>query len=134
MRTSGGSGTRGHAPEVQSHEHAAKQEVLSRPTCSSGRRVLSGSADGRRHGLPLHAAGVQLATDTTLVGALRGDGTTRRGAAVTGVALAAARWKERRCPELVGPSARSRLVVERECILRMARLAARRGVVVQVLE
>ena len=74
-------------------------------------------ADERRlevvvDGLPLHA-GVQLAIDTTLVGALRGDATARRGAAVTdGVALAAARRrKERRYPELVGPGARSRLVV-----------------------
>ena len=43
------------------------------------------AADGRRlevviDGLPLHA-GVQLAIDTTLVGALRGDGPARRGAA-----------------------------------------------------
>ena len=42
-------------------------------------------ADGRRlevvvDGLPLHA-GVQLAIDTTLVGALRGDGSARRRAA-----------------------------------------------------
>ena len=74
------------------------------------------AADGRLEvvvdGLPLHA-GVQLAIDTTLVGALRGDGTARRGAAATdGVALAAARRRqERTYPELVGPGARSRLVV-----------------------
>ena len=75
------------------------------------------AGDGRRlevvvDGLPLHA-GVQLAIDTTLVGALRGDGSARRGAAdADGVALVVAqRRKERRYPELVGSGARSRLVV-----------------------
>ena len=63
-------------------------------------------------GLPLHA-GVQLAMDTTLVVALRGDGTARRGAAdADGAAFVVARRrKERRYPELVEPGARSRLVV-----------------------
>ena len=75
------------------------------------------AADGRRlevavDGLPLFG-GVQLAVDTTLVSALRCDGTTRRGAAHNeGVAVSMAeRQKERRCPELVGRRARSRLVV-----------------------
>ena len=64
--------------------------------------------DGRRlkvvaDGLPLFG-GAQFALDTTLMSALKGDGTTRRGAAdVDGVALEAARKrKARTCPELVG--------------------------------
>ena len=74
-------------------------------------------ADGRRlevvvDGLPLHA-GIQLASTPLSFGALRGDGTARRGAADTdgAVLVVAGRRKERRCPELVGPRARSRLVV-----------------------
>ena len=74
-------------------------------------------ADGRRlevvaDGLPLFG-GAQLAVDTTIVSALRSDGTAIPQAAHTaGVALEAARRrKEGRCPELVGPRARSRLVV-----------------------
>ena len=76
-----------------------------------------GQVDARRlevavDGLPLFA-GAQLAIDATIVSTLRGDGTARRGAAeVDGVALTAARRRmERRCPELVGPRARARLVV-----------------------
>ena len=62
-------------------------------------------------GLPLWG-GVQLAVDTTLVSALRGDRNPRRGAATRdGVALSEARDKERTYPELVGPGARARLVV-----------------------
>ena len=67
------------------------------------------AADSRRlevvvDGLPLFG-GVQLAVDTTLVSALKGDGVPRRGAADRdGVALAEARrTKERTYPELVGP-------------------------------
>ena len=53
-------------------------------------------------GLPLHA-GVQLAIDTTLVGALRGDGTARRGAAVTdGVRLGRCSAAERAQVSSVG--------------------------------
>ena len=57
--------------------------------------------------------GAQLALDTTLVSALRGDGTARRGAAdVDGVALEAARKRKARTyPELVGVHRRARLVV-----------------------
>ena len=63
-------------------------------------------------GLPLFG-GAQLAIDATIVSALRGDGSARRGASVEdGVALTAARRrKEHRCPELVGPRSRARLVV-----------------------
>ena len=75
------------------------------------------AADARRlevvaDGLPMWG-GVQLAFDTTLVSALRGDGNPRRGASVRdGVALTEARRaKERVYPELVGPGARARLVV-----------------------
>ena len=74
-------------------------------------------ADGRRlevvaDGLPLFG-GAQLAIDTTVVSALHSDGRARPRAANTpGVALEAARRrKERQYPELVGPRARSRLVV-----------------------
>ena len=58
--------------------------------------------------------GVQLAVDTTLVSALKGDGVPRRGAANRdGVALASARLKKTRTyPELVVAGARARLVVE----------------------
>ena len=57
--------------------------------------------------------GAQLAIDTTLVSALRRDGTARLGAATrAGVALAAARRKkERTYPELTGEGGRARLVV-----------------------
>ena len=63
-------------------------------------------------GLPLFG-GAQLAVDTTIVSALRSDGTAiPRAAHTAGVALEAARRrKEGRYPELVGPRARSRLVV-----------------------
>ena len=63
-------------------------------------------------GLPLFG-GAQLAVDTTVVSALRSDGTAiPRAAHTAGVALEAARRrKEGRYPELVGPRARSRLVV-----------------------
>ena len=75
------------------------------------------AADGRRlevvvDGLPLFG-GSQLAIDTTLVCALRSDGTPHRGAAeADGVVLSRARHrKEQRYPELVGPGSRARLVV-----------------------
>ena len=75
------------------------------------------AADGRRlevvvDGLPLFG-GSQLAVDTTLVCALRSDGTPHRGAAeADGVVLSRARQrKEQRHPELVGPGSRARLVV-----------------------
>ena len=57
--------------------------------------------------------GAQLAIDTTLVCALRSDGTARpRAARVGGVALQAARArKERTYPELAGEGGRARLVV-----------------------
>ena len=57
--------------------------------------------------------GAQFAVYTTVVSVLRSDGTARTRAAHTaGVALEAARRrKEGRYPELVGPRARSRLVV-----------------------
>ena len=77
---------------------------------------LMNEADGRRlevvaDGLPL-SGGAQLAVDTTKVNALRIDGTARPRAGHTpGVALAARRRKEGWYPELVGPRARSRLVV-----------------------
>ena len=63
-------------------------------------------------GLPLFG-GAQLAIDTTLVSALRGDGSERRHAAFKdGVALVEARRrKERTYPELVGNAERARLVV-----------------------
>ena len=80
---------------------------LAVPVAGDARR-LEVVADG----LPLWG-GVQLAVDTTLVSALRGDGNPRRGAATRdGVALSEARRdKERTYPELVGPGARARLVV-----------------------
>ena len=101
------------------HDYAVKRAIVLRRTFWSRNWTLLGvpTADGRRlevvvDGLPLHA-GVQLAIDTTLVGALRGDGSARRGAAdADGVALVVARRrKERRYPELVGHGARSRVVV-----------------------
>ena len=57
--------------------------------------------------------GSQLAVDTTLVCALRSDGTPLRGAAeADGVVLSRARQrKEQRYPELMGPGSRARLVV-----------------------
>ena len=57
--------------------------------------------------------GAQLAIDTTLVSALRRDGTARPGAVTrAGVALAATRRKkERTYPELTGERGRARLVV-----------------------
>ena len=63
-------------------------------------------------GLPLFG-GAQLAVDTTLVSALKGNGEPLRGAADRdGVALAAARRvKERTYPELLDPGRRARLVV-----------------------
>ena len=72
--------------------------------------------DGRRlevvaDGLSLFG-GAQLATDSTLVSAMRRDGTARRGAANrNGVAIQAThRCKERTYPELVGEGCRARLV------------------------
>ena len=63
-------------------------------------------------GLPLFSDR-QLAVDTTLVSALKGNGEPMRGAADRdGVALSEARRvKERTYPELVGPGARAQLVV-----------------------
>ena len=63
-------------------------------------------------GLPLFG-GAQLATDTTLVSAIRQDGTPRRGAATRdGVALLEARRRKARTyPELTGQGGRARLVV-----------------------
>ena len=63
-------------------------------------------------GLPLFG-GAQLAIDTTLVSALRGDGSARRYAASrNGVALVdARRRKERTYPELAGDAGRARLIV-----------------------
>ena len=57
--------------------------------------------------------GAQLAVDTTLVSALRADGTvSRKGAAVGGEALKRARArKEKTYPELAGEGGRARLVV-----------------------
>ena len=57
--------------------------------------------------------GAQLAIDTTLVSALRGDGSVRRHAASrNGVALVdARRRKERMYPELAGDAGRARLIV-----------------------
>ena len=57
--------------------------------------------------------GAQLAVDTTLVSALRADGTVaRKGATVGGEALRRARArKERTYPELAGEGGRARLVV-----------------------
>ena len=57
--------------------------------------------------------GAQLAIDTTMVSALRGDGTARRGAQHTsGTAIMSARRrKELTCPELSGDGGRARLVV-----------------------
>ena len=78
---------------------------------------LARPGDGRRlevlaNGLPLYH-GAQLAVDATLVSALRRSGQPRPGAAGgDGAALLAARRrKERTYPELVGPRARTRLVV-----------------------
>ena len=78
---------------------------------------IPNAADSRRlevvvDGLPLHG-GVQLAIDTTLVSAVKGDGSPQRGAADRdGVALANARRRKMRTyPELVGAGARARLVV-----------------------
>ena len=106
----------------------ALESVLARVCREAGGRVttnvllreldgLMNEADGRRlevvaDGLPLFG-GAQLAVDTTVVSALRSDGTAiPRAAHTAGVALEAARRrKERRYPELVGPRARSRLVV-----------------------
>ena len=63
-------------------------------------------------GLPLFG-GAQLAIDTTLVSALRRDGTSRPQAdSIDGVALAVARRnKARTCPELSGGDGRARLVI-----------------------
>ena len=63
-------------------------------------------------GLPLFG-GAQLAIDTTLVSAIRQDGTLRRGAATRdGVALLEARRRKARTyPELTGQGGRDRLVV-----------------------
>ena len=63
-------------------------------------------------GLPLFGR-LQLAVDTTLVCALRSDGTRHSGAAeADGVVLSRERRrKEQRYPELVGPGSRARLVV-----------------------
>ena len=73
--------------------------------------------DGRRHEVVADGLAAfrvaQLAIDTTLVSALRRDGTARPGAAArAGVALAAARRnKERTYFELTGEGGRARLVV-----------------------
>ena len=107
----------------------ALESVLARVCREAGGRVttnvllreldigLMNEADGRRlevvaDGLPLFG-GAQLAVDTTVVSALRSDGTAiPRAAHTAGVALEAARRRtEGRYPELVGPRARSRLVV-----------------------
>ena len=63
-------------------------------------------------GLPLFR-GAQLAIDTTMVSAVRSDGTARRQCATTsGAALDQARRRqERTCPELAQPHGRARLVV-----------------------
>ena len=63
-------------------------------------------------GLPLFG-GAQLAINTTLVSAIRQDGTPRRGAATRdGVALTEARRRKARTyPELTGQGGRARLVV-----------------------
>ena len=57
--------------------------------------------------------GAQLAKDTTLVSAIRQDGTPRRGAATRdGVALTEARQRKARTyPELIGQGGKARLVV-----------------------
>ena len=80
---------------------------LNAPNARDARR-LEVVADG----VPLFG-GAQLAVDTTLVSALRGDGFPRCGAGDRdGVALTRARrLKERTYPELVGRGARARLVV-----------------------
>ena len=59
------------------------------------------------------SGGAQLAIDTTLVSALRSDGSARRHAAdIDGVALEEARRRKARTyPKLVGPHRRARLVV-----------------------
>ena len=72
-------------------------------------------------GLPLFG-GAQLAIDTTLVSAIRQDGTPRRGAATRdGVALTEARRRKARTyPELTGQGAgggNRRSVVQRDCIV-----------------
>ena len=98
----------------------ALESVIARISRAAGGRVttnvllrelnfgLMNEADGRRlevvaDGLPLFG-GAQFAVDTTVVSALRSDGTARpRAAHTAGVALEAApRRKERRYPELVG--------------------------------
>ena len=62
-------------------------------------------------GLPL-LSGAQLTRDTTLVSAIRQDGTPRREAATReGVALEARRRKARTFPELSSQGGRARLVV-----------------------
>ena len=70
--------------------------------------------DGRRivNGLPLFH-GAQLAVDTTIVSAVKRDGTLRPRAAHTdSVAIdRARRLKERKYPELSGEHGRARLVV-----------------------
>ena len=88
-------------------EHAGPEHGLG---SACGRRCKT-SGGGCRRIPPL--GGVQLAVDTTLVSALRGDGNPSRGAATRdGVALSEARRdKERTYPELVGLGARARLVV-----------------------
>ena len=89
-------------------------------TCSCeiwiSQRSTNYQLDGRRlevvaDGLSLFG-GAQLAIDTTLVSALRRDGTATRGAANhNGAAIQAAhRRKERTYPELVGEGGRARLV------------------------
>ena len=104
--------------KAQPHEYAAKREVVSRPRCSSGSWTSSGSipliGGGWKWSLMVCLCILEFSLPLTpLWLVLCGDGTARRGVAVTdGVALAAARRrKERRYPELVGPGARSRLVV-----------------------
>ena len=107
----------------------ALESVLARICRKAGGRVTTNimvcdldlehlqGLDGKRlevvvDGLPLFG-GVQLAVDTTMVSALRGDGTARRLAAdVDGVVLEAARKRKARTyPELVGVHRRAQLVV-----------------------
>ena len=114
---------------VLSRRGYALESVMARVCREAGGRVttnvpvrdldleIADRADARRlevavDGLPLFG-GAQLAIDATIVSAIRGDGSARRGASVEdGVALTAARRrKEHRYPELVGPRSRARLVV-----------------------
>ena len=96
---------------VRLRAFAGKGVELEVPVVADARR-LEVVADGLPRG------GVQVAIDTTLVSALRGDGNPGRGASTRdGVTLSEARRaKERVCPELVGPGARARLVRLTSCL------------------